>query len=126
MSHITLSGVRAVLQAKLPSSKHQGLRTNTAESSKGKPAHRRAQALCIWKTLPVISTGIAKNGFRSAFSVLSLRQDIQQVVLVSKCAFSTQYGQAVSLFKSHLMSDASQLSSWPLSSPGFTFYLDDP
>lgn len=69
------------------------------ESSKAEPAHSWVQLPCSWKTLPVRRTITAKNGFRSAFSLLSLSQDIQWFVLGWEHTFSAQGGQAVSLIR---------------------------
>lgn len=100
------------------------------ESSKAEPTRSWVPLHCSRTTLPVRRTVTAKNGFRSAFSMLSLRQDIQRVVLGSECTFSAECGQAASLIKSPPTSDVSQLSFWPFSSLhshlGFTFYLIDP
>lgn len=100
------------------------------ESSKAEPARNWVQLPCSWKTLPVRRTITAKNGFRSAFSMLSLRQDIRWFVLVWEHTFSAWGGQAVSWIRSALMSHMSQLSFWPLyalhSHLSFTFYWVDP
>lgn len=100
------------------------------ESRKAEPAQSWVQLPCSWKTLSVRRTITAKNGFRSAFSLLSLRQDIQWSVLGWEHTFSAQGGQAVSFIRSPLMSHMSQLSFWPLcglhSCIGFTFYWVDP
>lgn len=107
----TSPGAEQTQPGVLVGSQHLSLMT-CWESSKAEPAHSWVQLPWSWRTLSV-RTITAKNGFRSAFSLLSLRQDIQWFVLGWEHTFSAQGGQAVSFIRSPLMSHMSQLSFWP-------------
>lgn len=100
------------------------------EFNRAEPAHSPVQIHCSQKTLQLEQSLLAVGAGQLFQRFLSVRQDIQPVVRGSQYTFSAQCGQAVSVVKSPLMSDMSQLSFWPLSSLhsqlGFNFDLVDP